>query len=290
MGQPARRTARRRRLGGALKDAREAAQVSAIEAAQAIHGDNTKISRIETGRHRVTRLELETLLNLYQVKDEQTRDWLIALASEGRKRSWWRQHSDALPPGLKELLTLESDAAKICAFQSQVIPGLLQTREYATAVMAGAEQKQMSTEKLDFFVDLRMNRQQIFQQDNAPSYLCIMPEGVVRQQLGGPKVMAAQLRHLIALNRPPMMTIQVIPFSQGAFTATGGSFVLYSYPDPLDLDVVQVEYLDGALYLEEDETVEKYRSALDGLRAAALSSQQSVDLISSIARDLEGDS
>ncbi|MEU3354001.1 helix-turn-helix transcriptional regulator [Streptomyces sp. NPDC037389] len=285
MGQPARRTARRRRLGAELKALREAAKITSEEAARAIHGDRTKISRQETGRHRVMRLELDVLLDLYQVEDEKLREWLIALAAEGGKRSWWRQHSDKIPPGFKELLTLESDAERIAVFQSQLIPGLLQTRDYATAIING-HSAHLADDKREFYVNLRMERQEIFQRAVPPQYLAIIQEGALRQEIGGPKVLTEQLRHLVALSRAPEMTIQVIPFSQGVFTATRGSFVLYSYPDPLDLDVVQVEYLDGALYLEEDEPVTRYKQALDGLRASALSSRQSVELISSIADEL----
>lgn len=286
MGQPARRTARRRRLGAELKALREAAKITSEEAARVTHGDRTKISRQETGRHRVTRPELDVLLDLYQVGDEKLREWLIALAAESGKRSWWRQHSEKIPPGLKELLTLESDAERIAAFHSQVIPGLLQTRDYATAVI-NEPSAQLADGKLEFYVNLRMERQEIFQRVVPPQYLAIIQEGALRQEVGGPKVLAEQLRHLVTLSRPPEMTIQVIPFSQGAFTDMRGSFVLYSYPNPLDLDVVQVEYLDGALYLEEDESVARYKRALDGLRAAALSSRQSMKLISSIADELE---
>jgi transcriptional regulator with XRE-family HTH domain len=273
-------------LGAELKTLREAAEVSVEEAARRIHGDNSKISRLENGRQRVTRLELEALLDLYRTEDEKLREWLIALSTEGRKRSWWRQHGDVLPASFQELLTMESDAAKIAAFQPQVIPGLLQTKEYATAVIAGASGP-LPDHEVEFFVNFRLERQAVFQRDDPPQYLCILTEGVVRQQIGGPAIMAEQLRRLMSLSRPPEMTIQVIPFSQGAYTSTGGAFALYSYPDPLDLDIVHTDYLDGALYLEEDATVEKYRRALDGLRTAALSSRQSMELISSIVRDLE---
>ncbi|MEU7136821.1 helix-turn-helix transcriptional regulator [Streptomyces sp. NPDC046261] len=286
MGQPARCTARRRRLGAELRALREAANVSAEEAARAIHGDKSKISRQETGRHRVTRLELDALLGLYGVGDDKRRQWLIALAADGGKRSWWRQHSDILRDEFKELLTLESDAARIATFQTQAVPGLLQTREYATAVISGSPQ-QLSVEKLDFYVDFRIKRQDIFCGERPPQYLAILREGVLRQQVGGPEVMAAQLRHLIAVSRPPDVTIQVIPFSESSFTTTGGSFVLYSYPDPLDFDVVQVPYLDGVLYLEEDDTAAKYRRVFDALRASALSARQSTELLASIASELE---
>ncbi|MFF5131320.1 helix-turn-helix domain-containing protein [Streptomyces syringium] len=287
MGQQAHRTARRRRLGAELRALREAAKVSPEEAAVAIHGDRSKISRQETGRHRVTRLELDVLLSLYKVKDERTRECLVALASEGHKRSWWRQYGETLRPSFKEGLSLESDATKIRAFQSQVIPGLLQTRPYASAVMTGSDP--LPEEELEFYLDLRMERQEVLRREKPPSYMCIMPEGVLRQQIGGAAVMAEQLRRLVCLSQSSEMTIQVTPLSQTTFTCTGGSFDIFSYPEPMGLEVVQVEYLDGALYLEEDEAVTKYGRAWGRLQAAALPAQQSIELIASIARELESE-
>jgi transcriptional regulator with XRE-family HTH domain len=272
-------------LGAALKEARERAGVTPEQAARAIHGDKPKISRIETGRHRVSRLELETLLDLCQVDDSKTREWLVALSTEGQRRSWWRRHGDVLEQDFKELLTLEEDAERISAFQTQVLPGLVQTKNYATSVIRSSDPT-LSAEQLEFFADFRLQRQAVLEKDAPPRYLCIVTEGVLRQQVGGPEVMAEQLHHLLKISNRPNVTVRVIPFEQPGYTGTSGSFVLYSYPDPLDLDVVQVEYLDGALYLEEDESVRKYRHSLDLLRSSALPAAESIDLISKIARDL----
>lgn len=282
----ARRTARRRRLGAELRALREAANISTEEAARAIHGDKTKVSRQETGLFRTTRLELEVLLNLYRAEDEKLRRWLIALAAEGNKRSWWHRYSEALANHFKETLTLESDAASIAAFQCRVIPGLLQTQAYATAVLEGQSQP-LSEEHLRLSVDIRMSRQSIFLRGNPPKYASVLTEGVVRQQIGGPQVMADQLRHLASLSQSPELAVQVIPYSQSRFTNTSGSFILYSYPEPLEFDVVQVSYLGGDLYLDEDEAVAKYRKAFEELQASALSVQESAELISSIAQELE---
>lgn len=284
MGQPARRTARRRRLGAELKEARLAAAVSPEQAAGAILADKSKISRIETGRHRVSRLELETLMNLFNIDNGRTREVLVALSTEGQRRSWWRQHGDVLAPDFKELLTLESDAERISAFQTQVLPGLVQTKSYATSVISD-DDPTLSAEQLEFFADFRVQRQAVLDRENPPSYLCIVTEGVLRQHKGGAVVMAEQLDHLLKSSQKPNVTIRVIPFEEPGYTGSG-SFVLYSYPDPLDLDVVQVEYLDGALYLEEDAPVAKYRHALDRLLESALPAPESMDLISKISRGL----
>ncbi|MER5781884.1 helix-turn-helix transcriptional regulator [Streptomyces mobaraensis] len=286
MAHASRRTARRRRLGTALREAREAAGISASDAAQAIHTDNTKISRIETGRHRVTRLELETLFALYEVADEKMREWLIALAAEGNQRTWWRGHSNRLNPDFKELLTHESDAARITAFQSQLVPGLLQTREYATAVIRDVS-SHLTDEDVDYFVGIRLARQEILRQKNPPQYLVLLQEGAIRQQIGGPIVLADQLRHLIAMNRTPQLTIQIVPFYQYGWTAAQGPFTVFSYPKPLDLEVVHIPHLGGSLYLEDDEVIRKSWRTIARLKAAALSSAQSAELMESIVRELE---
>ncbi|MEV0278015.1 helix-turn-helix transcriptional regulator [Streptomyces sp. NPDC050610] len=286
MGQQTLRTARRRRLGAELRTLREAAQVSVEAAARRLHGDGSKISRIETGSYRGSRLELETLLDLYGVPEkDKLRDRLIALSTQGRQRSWWRQHGDVLGPGFKELLMLESDTVRIAAFQPLVIPGLLQTREYAAAVITGSGEP-LSPEQIDFYVSLRFERQQVFQRKEPPQYVCYVTESVVRQVVDTPRVMADQLRHLLHMHDIFGITIQVIPF-RGPYVSVGGAFTLFSYPDPMDLDIVYVEHLDGTFYLQEDATISKYRRATEVLRSAALPSAQSMKLISSIAQELD---
>ncbi|KOG90133.1 helix-turn-helix domain-containing protein [Streptomyces varsoviensis] len=286
MSQPTLRTARRRRLGAELRALRESADVSVEQAARKLHGDNSKISRIETGSYRGSRLELETLLDLYGVPEQdKLRKRLIALSAQGRQRSWWRQHADALGPGLKELLSLESDTVRIAAFQPLVVPGLLQTEEYAAAIIGGCGE-QLSAEEIDFYVSLRVERQGVFRRKEPPQYQCYVTEGVVRQVVGGPEVMAGQLRHLMHMNEASGITVQVIPF-RGPFVNVGSAFVLFTYPDPMDLDIVYVEYLDGTLFLQEDATVSRYRETFDALRSAALSPEKSMELISSVVQELE---
>ncbi|MGW2167959.1 helix-turn-helix domain-containing protein [Streptomyces nondiastaticus] len=285
MGQQARRTARRGRLGAALREVREAAGVTVAQAAEAICGDNSKVSRIETGRHRVTALELTTLLDLYEVGEKRTRDWLLALASEARKNTWWRQYGQ-LTPGFSEALTLESEAANIAVFHTEVVPGLLQTPEYARVVLAGAIEPR-SEETLDLYVDIRMKRQRLLHRESPPQYSCVIPEGVIRRQLGGARTAAAQLRHLASTSRLPNVTIQVIPCTQPRFTGTSGSFNLYSYPAPLDFHVVQISRLDGELFWEDDDTAAWYQRVFATLQDSALSAEHSVSLMLAIADELE---
>ncbi|MFJ5867487.1 helix-turn-helix domain-containing protein [Streptomyces parvus] len=277
-------TVRRRRLGAELKRLREKAGVRMEEAAERIGGDKPKISRQENGRQGVSKLEIEALLVLYGVSDDRLRTALTTLAREGRRKGWWAQYSDILTAGFQERLSIESDAARILAFQPMLVPGLLQTVEYATEVIRSVN-KTATEEEIDSYVEVRKSRQEIFARESPPQYLCLLDEAVLRREVGGPAVMAAQLDKILEMNNPPKLTIQVVPFAQGWHAGADGPFNVYSYPDPMDLDVVNLEYLDGALYLEEDESVERYQLAFDELRAAALTSRQSMELISAVKRE-----
>ncbi|MBV7246438.1 helix-turn-helix domain-containing protein [Streptomyces sp. MW-W600-10] len=275
---------RRRRLGAELKRLREKAGVKMEEAAERIGGDKPKISRQENGRQGVSKLEIEALLALYGVSDERLRTALTTLAREGRRKGWWAQYSDILPAGFQERLSMESDAARILTFQPMLVPGLLQTVEYATEVIRSVD-KGVTEEERDSYIEVRKARQEIFTRDNPPQYVCLLDEAVLRREVGGPAVMAAQLDKILEVNNPPRLTIQVVPFSQGWHAGADGAFNIYSYPDPMDLDVVNLDYLDGALYLEEDQPVGRYQLAFDELRAAALASRQSMELVSAVKRE-----
>lgn len=269
-----------------MKRLREAAGVKMEQAAERIGGEKSKISRQANGRQGISKLEIEALLDLYGVKDQRLKAALTTLAREGRRKGWWAQYSDILEERFQERLAIESDAARILVFQPLLVPGLLQTEEYGTELIGSAE-KDATEEEVQSLVSVRMDRQVIFARDDAPQYVCILDEAVLRREIGGPAVMADQLQKLIDVNNPPKLTIQIIPFSQGWHAGLDGHFSLYSYPDPMDLDVVNLDYLDGSLYLEEDGPVERYQLAFDELRASALPSRQSMDLISHVARDFK---
>jgi transcriptional regulator with XRE-family HTH domain len=279
-------TVRRRRLGSELKRLREHAGVKMEDAAERIGGDKSKISRQENGRQGISKLEIEALLDLYAVQDHKLRTTLTTLAREGRRKSRWAHYSDILSERFQEQLSIESDAVRIHLFQPLLVPGLLQTREYAEESIRGVE-KSATDEQIESYVSVRMTRQEILHDTSAPQVVCLLDEAVLRRTVGGPAVMAPQFQKLIEVNNPPRLTIQVIPFGQGWHAGLDGAFSVFTYPDPMDLDVVRVEYLDGALYLEENGPVERYQLAFDQLRASALPSRQSMDLISQAARDLK---
>ncbi|KAB8159516.1 helix-turn-helix domain-containing protein [Streptomyces sp. 3MP-14] len=256
------------------------------DAAERIDGDKPKISRIENGRMSIRRLELEALLELYGVKDERTVTALTAMLRQSRKKGWWHQYSQDLDPDFEERLDLEDDAVRIHVFQPLLVHGLLQTAEYAEAVIRAAE-RSATEEQIATWLQMRMVRQEILRREAPPQFVCVLDEAVLHRQISSPAIQAAQLRRLREINSPPEVSIQVVPLGQGWHAGLDGGFTIYSYPDPLQLDVVSVDYLDGALYLEEDAPVERYRRAFHQVRASALSSRQSMTLISRLARDLE---
>ncbi|MEV0034951.1 helix-turn-helix transcriptional regulator [Streptomyces sp. NPDC050804] len=278
-------TVRRRKVGGEFKRLREAAGIKMEEAAERIGGDKSKISRQENGRQGITKLEAEALLELYRVEDQRLKTALTTMAREGRRKGWWMQYSNLVSELFQEQLSIESDAVRILVFQPLLVPGLLQTREYAEECIRSVG-KDASEERIESFIALRMDRQEILRRENSPQFVCLLDESVLHRAVGGPKVMAAQLQRLIELNNPPQLSIQVIPFGQGWHAGLDGAFSILSYPDPMDLDVARLEYLDGTLYLEEDEPVNRYKLAFDQLWASALPSRQSMALIARVAKAL----
>ncbi|CAM5234415.1 helix-turn-helix domain-containing protein [Streptomyces californicus] len=279
MASHPRPTVRRRRVGAELKRLREKAGVRMEDAAERIGGDKPKISRQENGRQGVSKLEIEALLELYGVSDDRLRTALITLAREGRRKGWWAQYSDILSSNFQERLSIEADTARILSFQPMLVPGLLQTVEYATQVIRSAG-KNATEEQIASYIDVRRSRQEIFTRENPPQFVCLLDEAVLHREIGGPAVMAAQLGKILEISNPPKLTIQVVPFAEGWHAGADGAFNIYSYPDPMDLDVVNLEYLDGALYLEEDESVERYQ-----LRTASLTTKQSMELVSSVQEE-----
>ncbi|WP_030295878.1 helix-turn-helix domain-containing protein [Streptomyces sp. NRRL F-5681] len=284
MASHPRPTVRRRRVGAELKRLREKAGVRMEDAAERIGGDKPKISRQENGRQGVSKLEIEALLELYGVSDDRLRTALITLAREGRRKGWWAQYSDILSSNFQERLSIEADTARILSFQPMLVPGLLQTVEYATQVIRSAG-KNATEEQIASYIDVRRSRQEIFTRENPPQFVCLLDEAVLHREIGGPAVMAAQLGKILEISNPPKLTIQVVPFAEGWHAGADGAFSIYSYPDPMDLDVVNLEYLDGALYLEEDESVERYQLAFEELRTASLTTKQSMELVSSVQEE-----
>ncbi|KWW99001.1 putative DNA-binding protein [Carbonactinospora thermoautotrophica] len=278
-------TVRRRRLGAELRRLREAAGLTLEEAGEKLERDKSTISRIEKGASAVRAVDVRLMLEAYGVTDERTLETLMALARSGRKRGWWHTYADLISHAYSDLISLEEDASAVRSFQMGVIPGLLQTEDYARAVIE-ATQLPYAPDKIDALVEVRMARQRILTRDNPLEFWAILTEGVIRQRVGGPKVMHAQLRHLEEVSRWPNVTLQVLPYDAGGHPGLMGSFVVLTFPEPASMEVVLAESLTNTLYVEEEAEVRQYTKGFDLLRALALSPAESRALIQQVAKDL----
>lgn len=267
-------TVRRRRLAAELRRLREAADLTIDEVASKLECSASKISRIETGHVGVTPRDARDMLELYGVSGN-ARAELVQLAREARTRGWWHAYSEVFTG---TFVGLEADASSLRAFQALLVPGLLQTEDYARAVIR-ALRPDADEGDIEKRVSARMERQRPLTDPAPPEYWAVIDEAVVHRSVGGPKVMAAQLRRLLELAALPHVTIQVVPFGTGAHPGMEGPFLILSFPEPADPDVVYVDATMGGAYLELPADVRRYSLMFDHLRAAALKPDDSVDLI-----------
>jgi transcriptional regulator with XRE-family HTH domain len=270
-------TLRARRLALELLRRREAAGLTREEAARQLEWSTSTIFRIETGRSRPQPGNVKVLLELYGVTSPE-RDGLIRLAREARQPGWWHSFRDVLPNPYEVFIGLEAGAASIRNFEPVVIPGLLQTEEYARQMSRGGP-RELDRDDIERRVQVRMERQRILTREDRPRLWAVIDEAVIRRVVGGPAVMAEQLRHLIECAEQGKTTLQVVPFSAGAHAGTTGPFIILDFPEPTDPSVVYVETLAGDLYLEEHADVDRYTLAFDRLLAAALHPDDSVRLV-----------
>ncbi len=275
---------RRRRLGSALRRFREQAGYSLEDAARMLECDRSKISRIETGQRGIRPKELRELLVEYGVDDDR-REALLTIARQARQAGWWQSYSHVMSDAYQDFTGLEATAATIWTYEAQLVPGLLQTEAYARAI-AGASLVGESQEEREQFVQVRLTRQQVLTRDNPLHFWAILSEGALRQMVGGPEVMRAQLRHLTEIgSNQPNVNLQVLPFAVGAHAATSGPFVIMKFPEAPDLGVVYLEGQTGGIYLESADEVARYTLVFEHLRASALSTAATVRLIQEVARD-----
>jgi transcriptional regulator with XRE-family HTH domain len=267
-------------LGTQLRRLREARGISAQDAARAIRGSESKISRIELGRNAVREVDIADLLTLYGITDPAEREQMLSLASQANQPGWWHRYQDILPPWFQAYIGLEESADSIRSYDSQFVPGLLQTEDYAAAVMALGDFLPDEAERM---VYLRKERQRRFTSGNLRLWT-IVDEAALRRPVGGAAVMRAQLEYLDEVCDQPGFTLQVTPFPAGAHTVPG-SFSILHFATPDLPDVVYVEQLTSAMYLDKRLDVERYAAAMDKLSATSLAPEASRQFVRSL---LEG--
>ncbi|AZS86677.1 helix-turn-helix domain-containing protein [Streptomyces griseoviridis] len=274
-------TVRRRRLGQELRRLREIKGMTAEEVAERLLVSQSKISRLENGRRSISQRDVRDLCGVYEVEDHRIVDSLMQMAKDSRQQGWWHSFGD-IPYSV--YIGLETDAASLRVYDPQVVPGLLQTREYAEALIAGAlpETAPADVEKR---VQVRMRRQErITAVDNPLRLWTVMDEAALHRKVGNNALMRAQLDLLVEHSQLPHVTVQVIPFDMGAHPGLNGQYAILEFPDAADSNVVYIEGVTSDLYLEKANDVQKYSVMYEHLRAQALNPDQSRQYIADVAK------
>jgi transcriptional regulator with XRE-family HTH domain len=272
-------TVRQRELGMRLRELRTAAGLTVEDVGGQLLCSATKISRLETGTRRASLRDVRDLCGIYGVTNQADVDELMELARKSRESGWWTQYDE---PVLSPLLGLEQEAAAITSFSMYYVPALLQTRDYAQAIIRGIERK-MEPRVLDQRVEARMRRQQLLGLETPPRYRALLDEAVLHRQVGGAAVMEAQLDRLLKSAGDEQAIIQVIPFEFGAHASADSNFDFLEFGEnSSQKPVVFVEGLFSNRYQERPIEIDRYREAIEYLRDAALSPRESVSLINRI--------
>jgi transcriptional regulator with XRE-family HTH domain len=276
-------TALRIALGAQLRRLREASGITTEEAAEAIRATHSKISRLERGRTAAKQRDVADLLSLYGVTGETEREEMLMLARQSTTPGWWQQYSDVLPKWLELYVGLEEAASVIRTYEVQFVHGLMQTEDYARAVILIAN-AHAPAQEIDRRVSARMRRQRLLTRPAAPELWAVLDEAALRRPPDGPEVMRAQLEHLLQLTDLPNVTLQIVPFSAGPHAAAGGPFTILRFPEPDLPDLVYLEQLNSALYLDQPADVTGYMTIMNQLSVQAETPAASKDMLSALLR------
>jgi transcriptional regulator with XRE-family HTH domain len=271
-------------LGSQLRLLREANGVTREEAGYAIRASGSKISRMELGRVSFKERDVVDLLELYGV-DEIEAATLVDLAKQANSPGWWHKYGDVLPDWFQVYVGLEEAASLIRLYEVQFVPGLLQTADYARAVVRLGQPGAPPAE-IERRISLRMGRQELLTKPGGPRLWAIVDEAALRRPIGGREVMRAQFVQLIEATSEPNVTLQVMPFRSGGHAAEAGAFTIMRFPEPDLPDVVYLEQLTSALYLDKRDDVEKYTEVMERLSVESESPERSVDILSGMLEEV----
>ena len=282
-------TIRRRLIGSHLRQLRESRGMTRGEAARVIRASETKISRLELGRVPFKERDVRDLLGLYGVDDPCRREAILDQVRHANIPGWWHTYSDVVPAWFAQYVDLESDAEQIRTYEAQFIPGLLQTEEYALAVTRAGRLPggglNLALEEIERRVKLRAARQERLTRANGPRLWAVVDEGALRRQIGGLRVWRGQLQYLIELQALRNITIQVMPFGFGGHVAQVGAFTVLRFSGDDVPDVVYLEHLTGALYLDAHDDSDLYQKVFVQLAGDSQTPPDSADTLVRILSD-----
>jgi hypothetical protein len=271
-------------LGAHLRRLREAQGVSREDAGWEIRASESKISRMELGRVSFKERDVEDLLTLYGVHDTEERERLLTLARQANTPGWWHRYGDVLPGWFQSYLGLEAAASLIRTYEVQFVPGLLQTRDYARSVVLLGHGRARA-EDVDRRIDLRMRRQGILDRPGPVQLWAVIDEAVLRRPFGSRATMQGQLEALVEATQRPNVQLQILPFQAGGHSAAGGAFSILRFPDQELPDIVYIEQLASALYLDKRDDVELYVDAMERLCVEADPPDRAPDTLRKILKD-----
>lgn len=278
-------TVRLRRLAAELRRLRNAADLNRETVTDKTGINNATLYRIETARARPQMRTLIALLNLYEV-DEEQRDYLITLCRDAATQGWLRPYHSELPEEYTAYISFEDEAQGVRNYESLIIPGLLQTEDYARALVQGGLPS-ATEEEVEDRVRARMGRKGVLNKATPLKMWVVVDEAALRRIVGGVDVMRAQLDHLAEVVKVPNITFQVIRFGAGAHPGMPGQFIILDFSDPMDTDLIYIDTLAGDLFLESDADIARYRAVFDNLVAVATSPNDSAALVAEIANELK---
>lgn len=273
-------TARRIVLGAQLRRLREAADITRAEAGYAIRGSDSKISRMELGRVGFKERDVADLLTMYGVTDADERAVFLEMVSKSNERGWWHRFTDLMPDWFQDFVGLEESASLIQNYELQFVPGLLQTEEYIRAVASHGRPEHLD-EPTERRVRLRLQRQKVLSRQGAPRLWAVVDESVLHRPIGGIAVLRRQIDHLLEMTRQPNITLQIVPYDMSGYAAEG-SFSMLRFAEPALPDVVYIEHLGGALYLDRPNEIELYGRVIDRLAVDAETPDRSRQMLSKI--------
>ncbi len=276
-------TLRAQWLGQSLRELRDATGMTLAQAGEYLQRDASTVSRFESGEYPIRRPDLMALLDLYVVSDRRKRDGMLRLAEDVWQKGWWDGYEPDVERQFVDFVWLESRAIAIRSFVTLAVTGLLQTREYAEAMITAAEWE-AEPAQIARWVQLRMDRQAVLRQEAPPQLSVIIDEFALRREIGGPGVLRDQLAHLLATAELPQVDLRVLPASLGAHASPNGNFLVFTIAEP-DLDVGYTETLGGAVYVEPPDS-ERFVRVYDRLLNSALEPAESAKLIRTIGEDL----
>lgn len=277
-------TARRIMLGARLRRLREAAEISRAEAGFAIRSSESKISRLELGRVSFKPRDVTDLLTMYGVTDPEKREAFLEMVKRSNEPGWWHRYTDLVADWFQDYLGLEESASRIQTWEQQFVPGLLQSEDYAKAIISHGWSP-MAAQSVQRQVGLRIRRQALLGRPAPPKLWAVIDESVLHRPIGGRRVLLDQVEHLIELTKRPNITLQIVPYQFSGYAAEG-SFTALRFAEPELPDVVYIEHLTGALYLDKRSDTELYGRVFDRLTVDAYTPDHSRQLLMKVRTEI----